>query len=153
VLTAPFDPRFSSTPKEVPLVPAKTAKKAPAKRAPARKAPAKKAMLKKAPAAKSGKLVPLGDRILVKQVRQDEVRASGLVIPDTAREKPQMGEVLAVGPGRVDDNGKRLPIDVKTGDRVLYAKYTGQEVPRGVLGREDEEFLILKENDILARLG
>jgi len=103
--------------------------------------------------AKTAKLVPLGDRILVKQVKQDEVRASGLVIPDTAREKPQMGEALAVGPGRLDDNGKRLPMDVKVGDRVLYAKYTGQEVPSGVLGSEDEEFLILRESDILAKLG
>ena len=102
---------------------------------------------------KTAKLVPLGDRILVKQVRQDEVRASGLVIPDTAREKPQIGEVLAVGPGRLDDKGKRMPMDVKAGNRVLYAKYTGQEVPRGVLGAEDEEFLVLKESDILARLG
>jgi chaperonin GroES len=119
-------------------VPAKTARKPAAK-------PAK--------AAKSAKLVPLGDRILVQQVRQDEVRASGLVIPDTAREKPQMGAVLAVGPGRLDDAGKRVVMDVKVGDRVLYAKYTGQEVPRGVLGAEEEEFLILKESDILAKLG
>ena len=103
--------------------------------------------------AKTAKLIPLGDRILVKQVKQEEVRASGLVIPDTAREKPQMGEVLAVGPGRVDENGKRLPMDVKVGDRVLYAKYTGQDVPRGVLGSEEEEFLILRESDILAKLG
>jgi chaperonin GroES len=124
--------------KEVTSVPAKTAKP-----------PAKTAR----PAAKTAKLVPLGDRILVKQVRQDEVRASGLVIPDTAREKPQMGEVLAAGPGRLDDNGKRVPMDVAVGDRVLYAKYTGQEVPRGVLGAEDEEFLILRESDILAKLG
>ena len=136
-------------------MPAKTAKKAPARKAPARKAPARKAAVRPAArsANKSGKLVPLGDRILVKQVRQEEVRASGLVIPDTAREKPQMGEVLAVGPGRLDDNGKRIAMDVQVGDRVLYAKYTGQEVPRGVLGSEEEEFLILKENDILARLG
>ncbi|MDO8612657.1 MAG: co-chaperone GroES, partial [Dehalococcoidia bacterium] len=83
----------------------------------------------------------------------EEVRASGLVIPDTAREKPQMGQVLAVGPGRLDDNGKRVPMDVNVSDRVLYAKYTGQEVPRGVLGAEDEEFLILRESDILAKLG
>ncbi len=103
--------------------------------------------------AKKGKLVPLGDRILVKQVKQDEVRASGLFIPDTAREKPQLGEILAVGPGRLDDNGKRMPMDVKVGDRVLYAKYTGQEVPRGVLGSEEEEFLVLKESDILAKLA
>ena len=120
-------------------MPAKTAK-------PTAKAAAK-------PAAKTARLVPLGDRILVKQVRQEEVRASGLVIPDTAREKPQMGSVLAVGPGRLDDNGKRVPMDVSVSDRVLYAKYTGQEVPRGVLGAEDEEFLILRESDILAKLG
>jgi chaperonin GroES len=153
VLITLLNQYIQSIPKEVPLVPAKTAKKAPAKTA--KRAPARKAAARPAARSgnKSGKLVPLGDRILVKQVRQEEVRASGLVIPDTAREKPQMGEVLAVGPGRVDDAGKRLPIDVKVGDRVLYAKYTGQEVPRGVLGREDEEFLILKENDILARLG
>lgn len=103
--------------------------------------------------AKKAKLIPLGDRILVKQVKQEEVRASGLVIPDTAREKPQMGEVLAVGPGRLDDNGKRLPMDVKVGDRVLYAKYAGQDVPRGVLGSEEEEFLVLNESNILAKLG
>jgi chaperonin GroES len=124
-------------------MPAKTAKTAKT----ARKAPARK------PAAKPARLVPLGDRILVQQVRQDEVRASGLVIPDTAREKPQIGVVLAAGPGRLDDNGKRVAMDVKAGDRVLYAKYTGQEVPRGVLGAEDEEFLVLKESDILAKLG
>ncbi len=103
--------------------------------------------------AKTAKLIPLSDRILVKQVKQEEVRASGLVIPDTAREKPQMGEVLAAGPGRLDDNGKRLPMDVKVGDRVLYAKYTGQDVPHGVIGSEEEEFLVLRESDILAKLG
>ena len=139
-------------------MPAKTAK-APAKKAKLAKT-TKKAktattakLARTTTRAKTAKLVPLGDRILTKQVRQDEVRASGLVIPDTAREKPQMGEVLAVGPGRLDDNGKRMPIAVKVGDRVLDAKYSGQEVPRGVLGAEDEEFLILKESDILARLG
>jgi chaperonin GroES len=99
------------------------------------------------------KVVPLGDRIVVKQSRQEEVRASGLVIPDTAREKPQLGEVIAVGPGRVDDNGKRQPVDVKIGDRVLYAKYSGQEIPRGVFGDDDEEYMVLKENDILAKLA
>jgi len=106
------------------------------------------------PAAKStAKVVPLGDRIVVKQTRQDEVRASGLVIPDTAREKPQLGEVLAVGPGRLDDNGKRLPIDLKVGDKVLYAKYSGQEIPRGIFGDADEEYMVLKETDILAKLA
>ncbi len=105
-------------------------------------------------AAKSAtKVVPLGDRIVVKQSRQDEVRASGLVIPDTAREKPQLGHVIAVGPGRVDEAGKRVPIDLKVGDRVLYAKYSGQEIPRGVFGDDEEEYMVLKENDILAKLA
>ena len=99
------------------------------------------------------KVVPLGDRIVVKQTRQDEVRASGLVIPDTAREKPQLGEVIAVGPGRLDDNGKRVPIDVKVGDCVLYAKYSGQDIPRGVYGDTDDEYMVLKESDILAKLA
>jgi chaperonin GroES len=99
------------------------------------------------------RVVPLGDRIVVKQSRQEEVRASGLVIPDTAREKPQLGEVIAVGPGRIDDSGKRQPVDVKVGDRVLYAKYSGQEIPRGVFGDDDEEYMVLKENDILAKLA
>ena len=101
----------------------------------------------------ASKVVPLGDRIVVKQTRQEEVRASGLVIPDTAREKPQLGEVIAVGPGKLDDNGKRQPVDVKIGDRVLYAKYSGQEIPRGVFGDADEEYMVLKESDILAKLA
>ena len=100
----------------------------------------------------STKVVPLGDRIVVKQSRQEEVRASGLVIPDTAREKPQLGKVIAVGPGRIDDNGKRVTMDVKNGDRVLYAKYSGQDVPRSIFGDEDE-YMILKETDILAKLA
>ena len=100
----------------------------------------------------STKVVPLGDRIVVQQSRQEEVRASGLVIPDTAREKPQLGKVIAVGPGRIDDNGKRVTMDVKNGDRVLYAKYSGQDVPRGIFGDEDE-YMILKETDILAKLA
>ena len=100
----------------------------------------------------AGKVVPLGDRVVVKQSRQEEVRASGLVIPDTAREKPQLGEVIAVGPGRLDDNGKRVAIDLKAGDRVLYAKYSGQDVPRGVFGDEDD-YMILKESDVLAKLA
>ena len=100
----------------------------------------------------STQVVPLGDRIVVKQSRQEEVRASGLVIPDTAREKPQLGKVIAVGPGRIDDNGKRVAMDVKNGDRVLYAKYSGQDVPRGIFGDEDE-YMILKETDILAKLA
>ncbi|MDO8615197.1 MAG: co-chaperone GroES [Dehalococcoidia bacterium] len=98
------------------------------------------------------RVVPLGDRVVVKQTRQDEVRASGLVIPDTAREKPQLGQVIAVGPGRLDDNGKRVIIDLKVGDRVLYAKYSGQDVPRGVFG-DEEDYMILKESDVLAKLA
>jgi chaperonin GroES len=130
-------------------MPAKTAKKKPAPKPAARK-PARKAAGKSK--SNGSKVVPLGDRIVVKQTRQDEVRASGLVIPDTAREKPQLGVVIAVGPGRVDDNGKRVPVDVKSGDRVLYAKYSGQDVPRGVFGDEDD-YMILKESDILAKLA
>jgi len=99
------------------------------------------------------KLVPLGDRIVIKPVVQEEVLASGILIPDTAKEKPQQGEVVAAGAGRLDENGKRVPMEVKVGDRVLYAKYTGQDVPRGVLGPEEEEFLVLRESDILAKLG
>ncbi len=110
------------------------------------------AATKNAAKTKTAKVVPLSDRVVVKQVKQDEVRASGLVIPDTAREKPQLGEVLAVGPGRLDDNGKRIPVDLKSGDRVLYAKYSGQEVPRGVFGDTDDEYLVLKETDIVAKL-
>ncbi|MFI5177469.1 MAG: co-chaperone GroES [Vicinamibacterales bacterium] len=101
--------------------------------------------------AKGRNVIPLGDRVVVKQTRQDEVRASGLVIPDTAREKPQLGVVIAVGPGRLDDNGKRVAIDLKIGDRVLYAKYSGQDVPRGVFG-DEEDYMILKDTDVLAKL-
>jgi chaperonin GroES len=97
------------------------------------------------------KIIPYGDRVVVKQILQEEVRASGIVIPDTAKERPQLGEVIAVGPGRLDENGKRVPIEVQVGERVLFAKYSGQEVPRGILPGE-EEYLVLKENDILARL-
>ena len=107
------------------------------------------------PAAKSAsrsRVAPLGDRVVVKQVRQDEVRASGLVIPDTAREKPQLGEVIAVGPGRLDENNKRVPMDVSVGDRVLYAKYSGQDIPRGVFS-DEEDYIVLKESDILAKLA
>ncbi len=129
-----------------------TATKPRAKK-PAPKA-APKAAAKPAPAraSASSKVVPLGDRVVVKQTRQDEVRASGLVIPDSAREKPQLGTVIAVGPGRVDDNGKRVAIDLKQGDRVMYAKYSGQDVPRGVFG-DEEDYMILKESDVLAKLA
>lgn len=91
---------------------------------------------------------PYSDHFVVKMVHEEEVRESGLVIPDTAREKPLLGEILAVGPGRVDDNGNRIPMEVKTGDTVLYAKYSGTEVPRGIIGEDD--YLVLQERDILA---
>ena len=91
---------------------------------------------------------PLEDRILVKTLDAEQTTASGLVIPDTAKEKPQEGEVLAVGPGRVDDNGNRVPVDVKVGDKVIYSKYGGTEVKYG-----GEEFLILSARDVLAVIG
>ncbi len=92
-------------------------------------------------------LQPLEDRILVRPSEPEEVTASGLVIPDTAKEKPQEGTVLAVGPGRVDDKGNRVPIDVKVGDTVLYSKYGGTEVKYG-----GEEYLVLSARDVLAIL-
>ena len=73
-------------------------------------------------------LIPLADRIVVTALKQDEVTASGLVIPDTAKEKPQQGEVLAVGPGKMDDTGNRIIIELDPGDRILYAKYSGTEI-------------------------
>ena len=97
-------------------------------------------------AAKTMKIVPLGDRVVLQQVKQEEVLSSGIVIPDTAQEKPQQGEVLAVGPGRYED-GKLIPMEVKVGDRVLFSKYSGQEVKVG-----QEEFLVLREADVLAKI-
>ena len=90
-------------------------------------------------------LKPLEDRIVVRPLEAEQVTASGLVIPDTAKEKPQEGEVLAVGPGRVDDSGKRIPLDVSVGDKVLYSKYGGTEVKYS-----GEEYLILSARDVLA---
>jgi chaperonin GroES len=92
-------------------------------------------------------LIPLGDKLVIKAVVQEEVLASGIVIPDTAKEKPQQGEVIAVGPGRLDDNGKRMPMDLKVGDRVLYAKYSGQEVKI-----DREEYIVLSEKDVLCKV-
>jgi chaperonin GroES len=95
----------------------------------------------------STRLVPLHDRIVIQPVVQEEVLASGIVIPDTAKEKPQQGLVLAVGPGRLDDDGKRIPMDVRVGDRVLYAKYSGQEVKV-----DQEELIVIAEKDVLAKV-
>ena len=88
---------------------------------------------------------PLEDRIVVKALEAEQTTASGLVIPDTAKEKPQEGKVLAVGPGRVDDNGNRVPLDVAVGDVVIYSKYGGTEVKYN-----GEEYLILSARDVLA---
>lgn len=91
------------------------------------------------------RLTPLGDRVVVRPIEREEVTKSGLVLPDTAKEKPQEGEVVAVGPGRTLDNGSRLPVELKVGQKVLYAKYAGTEFKL-----EDDEYLILREPDILA---
>ncbi len=88
---------------------------------------------------------PLEDRIVIKAVEAETTTASGLVIPDSAKEKPQEGEVLAVGPGRIDDKGNRVPLDVAVGDKVIYSKYGGTEVKYA-----GEEYLILSARDILA---
>ncbi|MDO9379519.1 MAG: co-chaperone GroES [Nocardioidaceae bacterium] len=88
---------------------------------------------------------PLEDRIVVKTLEAEQTTASGLVIPDTAKEKPQEGEVLSVGPGRVDDNGNRVPLDVAVGDKVIFSKYGGTEVKY-----DGTEYLILSARDILA---
>jgi chaperonin GroES len=88
---------------------------------------------------------PLEDRLVIKVVEAEQTTASGLVIPDTAKEKPQEGEVLAVGPGRVDDNGNRVPLDVNVGDKIIFSKYGGTEVKYN-----NEELLILSARDVLA---
>src|SRR3989304_4478119 len=94
------------------------------------------------------KLIPLGDRLVIKPIVQEEVLASGIVIPDTAKEKPQQGEVIAAGPGRLDDDGKRIAMDVKVGDRVLYAKYSGQEIKV-----DQQEDIVLSEKDGLCKVA
>jgi chaperonin GroES len=91
-------------------------------------------------------LKPLGDRLIVEPIEREEVTASGIVLPETAKEKPQEGKVLAVGPGRRDEKGERIPMDVKVGDRVLFAKYAGTEVKLD----PDRKVLVLKESDVLA---
>jgi chaperonin GroES len=94
------------------------------------------------------KITPLEDRVVIRPLEGEEVTASGLVIPDTAKEKPQEGEVMAVGPGRLDDNGKRIAMEVKEGDRVLYSKYSGTEVKL-----DGDEVLVVSSRDILAKIG
>jgi len=90
-------------------------------------------------------LKPLGDRLVVEPQQREQTTMSGLVLPETAAEKPQQGEVIAAGPGRRDDDGKRIPLDVNVGDVVLYAKYGGTEIKIN-----DQKLLILKETDVLA---
>jgi len=92
------------------------------------------------------KLQPLGDRLVVKPIQSEEKTKSGIYLPDTAKEKPQEGKVLAVGPGKMNDDGKRIPMDVEVGDIVIYAKYGGSEVKI-----EEEEVVILREADVLAK--
>jgi chaperonin GroES len=91
------------------------------------------------------KLRPLGDRVWVEPIEQEDTTASGIILPETAKEKPQEGKVLAVGPGVRDDKGERQPLDVKVGDRVLFAKYAGTEIKE-----ESTKYLIMRESDILA---
>ena len=92
------------------------------------------------------KLEPLADRLVVKPIEREEVTKGGIVLPDTAKEKPQEGEVLAVGPGRLSEDGKRIAMDVKVGDIVIYSKYGGTDIKI-----DDEELIILRESDILAK--
>jgi len=88
---------------------------------------------------------PLHDRIIVRRLEEGEQKIGGIIVPDTAKEKPQQGKVIAVGNGKVTDDGKRVPLDVKTGDLILFGKYTGQEVKL-----DGEEYLIMREDDVLA---
>jgi chaperonin GroES len=91
------------------------------------------------------KLRPLGDRVVIKPTAREDMTKSGIVLPDTAKEKPQEGVILSAGPGKIDDNGKREPMDVKVGDKVLYAKYAGTEFKI-----EGDDLLIVSQKDILA---
>ena len=92
------------------------------------------------------KLQPLADRVVVKPVPKEEKTKSGIYIPDTAKERPQEGDIIAVGPGRLTDDGKRIAMDLKVGDRVIYAKYGGSEIKI-----EDQDLVIMRESDILAK--
>jgi chaperonin GroES len=94
------------------------------------------------------KFQPLGDRVVIKPLQREERTKAGIVLPDTAKEKPQEGEVIAIGPGRMTDEGKRIPMELKVGDRVIYSKYAGTEYKDG-----DDEYLILRESDILAKVS
>jgi chaperonin GroES len=92
--------------------------------------------------------VPLGERVIVKPIEQEQTTRGGIFLPDTAKEKPQEGEVVAVGPGRLSDDGKRISMELSKGDRVVYSKFAGTEYKDG-----EEEYLILRESDILAKVS
>jgi len=92
--------------------------------------------------------VPLGERVVVKPIEQEQTTRGGIVLPDTAKERPQEGEVVAVGPGRLSDDGKRISMELSKGDRVVYSKFAGTEYKDG-----EEEYLILRESDILAKIS
>ena len=94
------------------------------------------------------KLKPLGDRLIVKALEEEETTASGIVLPDTAKEKPQRGKVLAVGDGKIGDDNERIPLDVAEGDEVLYSKYGGTEITV-----DGEDLLVLRESDVLAKVA
>lgn len=93
------------------------------------------------------KIRPLHDRMVIERLEEREVKKGGIIIPDTAKEKPQEGKVIAVGNGKIGDDGKRIPLDVKAGDKILFGKYSGSEVKL-----DDKEYLILREEDVLAIL-
>ena len=93
-------------------------------------------------------LKPLGSRVLVEPIEQEDITAGGIVLPETAKEKPQQGLILAIGPGARDEDGKRIPMDVEKGDKILFAKYSGTEIKM-----DAKKYLILREEDILAIVG
>ena len=99
------------------------------------------------PAKKTG-IQPLADRVLVKRLEEEQLTKGGIIVPDTAKEKPQQGKVIEVGPGRMSDDGKRIPLGVKKGSKILFGKYSGTEVSVG-----DQEYLIMREDDIFAIIG
>ncbi|HFB06943.1 MAG TPA: co-chaperone GroES [Chloroflexi bacterium] len=92
------------------------------------------------------KIEPLGDRVVIRPTPKEELSKGGIVLPDTAKEKPQEGEIIAVGPGRLTEDGKRIAVEVKVGDKVIYSKYAGTEFKL-----DDEELVIMRESDILAK--
>lgn len=99
-------------------------------------------------AATAVKFVPLGERVVIKPIERESTTRGGIYLPDTAKEKPQEGEVVAVGPGRVSDDGTRIPMELATGDHVIYSKFAGTEYKDG-----DDEYLIMRESDILAKIS